>query len=56
MNSKEAKHPNKEVATVPIYKSDLEKIRKFRDEKKLRILADAIRVCIEFTDSHGGLE
>jgi hypothetical protein len=46
---------NEEVTTVPIYKKDMEKLRTFRDEKKLRILADAVRVCIEFTEAHGAL-
>lgn len=46
---------NEKVTTVPIYKKDMEKLRAFRDRKGLRILADAVRVCIEYTDSHGGL-
>jgi hypothetical protein len=47
---------NEKITTVPIYKKDMEKLRAFRDKKGLRILADAVRICIEFTDAHGGLK
>lgn len=43
------------MATCPCYMDDLEKVRAFKERKKLEKLADAFRVCVQFTDAHGGL-
>jgi hypothetical protein len=43
------------VSTCPMYVSDLEKVKAFKEAKKLKKLADAVRICIEFTNAHGGL-
>jgi hypothetical protein len=46
---------NEETKTAQVYVKDLEKIVAFRERKGLRITADAIRVCLEYADSHGAL-
>jgi hypothetical protein len=45
-----------EVKTIPIYTRDLKKVRKFKERKGIEKLADAIRICIEFSDAHGALK
>jgi hypothetical protein len=42
------------VLTCPIFASDLEKVKDFQERKKMKRLADALRVAIEFTIAHGG--
>ena len=37
----------------PIYGKDYDKVRDFKERKGLRTYADAIRICVEFADSHG---
>ena len=44
-----------EMKTIPIYARDLKKVREFKERKGLNKLADAIRICIEFSDAHGAL-
>jgi len=44
------------VVSIPIYESDLEKVRKFKERRELKKLADAIRICVEFSDAHGALQ
>jgi hypothetical protein len=44
------------LLTCPIYAGDLEKVRAFKERKGLKKLADALRVCIEFSDAHGALK
>ena len=41
------------IKTVSVYKSDLEKLRSFKEQKKLQTLQDAVRICVEFAQSHG---
>jgi predicted house-cleaning noncanonical NTP pyrophosphatase (MazG superfamily) len=45
-----------EMKTIPIYARDLEKVREFKESKGLNKLADAVRICIEFSDAHGALK
>ena len=40
-------------STVPIYESDLVYVRRFRDQKKLKNLAEAMRVIVEYANAHG---
>ncbi len=46
------------VVTCPCYQADLNKLVKFRDKinKRSFTLKDALRVCVEFADSHGALK
>jgi len=44
------------LLTCPIYAGDLDKVRTFKEKKGLKKLADALRVCIEFSDAHGALK
>lgn len=41
------------VVTTPIYHADLVKIKNLQEQKKLKRLADAVRVCIEYSQAHG---
>jgi hypothetical protein len=43
------------IVTCPIYASDLEKVKAFQDKKGMKRLADALRVCVEYSQSHGAL-
>lgn len=43
------------IVSCPMYAQDLRKIKAFKEKKGLSKLADAVRICIEFTDAHGGL-
>lgn len=45
-----------EIKTIPIYSKDLKKVRDFKDRKGITKLADAIRICVEFSDAHGALK
>jgi hypothetical protein len=42
------------ILTCPIFASDLEKVKDFKERKKMSRLADALRVAVEFTIAHGG--
>jgi hypothetical protein len=44
------------VITCNIYASDLDKVISFKERKKLKNIAEALRVCIEFSDAHGALK
>lgn len=41
------------IVTTPIYHADLIKIKSLQKEKNLKKLADAVRVCIEYSHAHG---
>ena len=41
------------VVTTPIYHADLEKLRSMKEQKNLKKLADALRICIEYAQAHG---
>ena len=41
------------VVTTPIYHSDLVKIKSMQEQKNLKKLADAVRICIEYSQAHG---
>jgi hypothetical protein len=41
------------TVTTPIYHADLEKLRSMKEQKNLRKLSDAVRICIEYAQSHG---
>ena len=41
------------VVTSPIYHADLVKMKKLQSEKNLKKLADALRICIEYSQAHG---
>ena len=43
------------TASAQIYKKDSERMKSFMERKKINNMRDAIRICIEFTDAHGGL-
>ena len=36
-----------------MYHADLEKMKSLREQKNLKRLADAVRVCIEYSQAHG---
>lgn len=40
---------------VPIYKEDLELVKKFRDSQKFKNLAEAMKVIVEYANAHGVL-
>jgi hypothetical protein len=44
------------IVTCPIFAGDLDKVKDFKERKGLKKLADALRVCIEFSDAHGALK
>lgn len=44
------------VVSCPIYNSDLVKVKAFKERKGIKKLADAVRICVEFSDSHGALK
>jgi hypothetical protein len=46
----------KATTTCTIYPSDLEKVRKFREQKNLKNLADVLRIAIEYSQAHGVFE
>lgn len=41
------------IVTSPIYESDLKYVKAFRDSKKLKNLAEAMRVIVEYANAHG---
>ena len=41
--------------TVWIYDKDAAVMEEFIERKKLANIADAVRICVEFTNAHGGL-
>jgi predicted house-cleaning noncanonical NTP pyrophosphatase (MazG superfamily) len=41
------------ISTVPIYPKDLELVKKFRDDKRLKNLAEAMKVIVEYAKAHG---
>lgn len=41
------------IVTTPIYNADLIKIKNLQKEKNLKKLADAVRICIEYSQAHG---
>lgn len=45
-----------ETGSAQMYKKDLEILNNFQERKKIPNKRDAIRICIEFTRAHGGLE
>ena len=45
-----------ETTTTRIYKEDKELLADFMKVKKIKKLADAVRICIQFTNAHGGLQ
>jgi hypothetical protein len=44
------------MTSCSIYKSDLAKLDAFKMKKGIRNRADALRICIEFSDAHGALK
>ena len=44
-----------ETTTTRIYKEDKELLEDFMKVKKIKNMADAVRICIQFTNAHGGL-
>ena len=46
----------KEATTsAQIYKKDSDLMKDFMERKKIANMRDAVRICIEFTNAHGGL-
>ena len=41
------------ITTTPIYAGDYEKLKKFRDEKNLGTMKEAVRVVVEYAQAHG---
>jgi hypothetical protein len=41
------------IVTTPIYHADLVKIKSMKEQKNLKKLADAVRICIEYSQAHG---
>ncbi len=41
------------LVTCPMYHADLEKMKSLQEQKKLKRLADAVRICIEYSQAHG---
>ena len=46
---------NEMKGSCPIYLKDLGIVKDFKKEKKLKTLADSLRVIIEYANSHGAL-
>jgi hypothetical protein len=46
---------NKKISTTPIYEDDLELVKKFRDSKKFKNLAEAMNVIVEYANAQGVL-
>jgi len=45
----------KKISTTPIYEDDLELVKKFRDLKKFKNLAEAMNVIVDYAKAHGVL-
>ena len=45
-----------ETTTTRIYKEDKELLEDFMKLKKIKSWADAVRICIQFANAHGGLQ
>jgi len=43
----------KKISTTPIYENDLELVKKFRDSKKFKNLAEAMNVIVDYAKAHG---
>lgn len=41
--------------SAQIYKKDSDLMKDFMERKKIANMRDAVRICIEFTNAHGGL-
>ena len=38
-----------------LYQKEVDVLRKFMKEKRIPAIRDAVRICVEFTNAHGGL-
>lgn len=47
---------DKRPTTIPIFPEDLELVKKFRDLKKFKNLAEALKVIVEYANAHGALK
>ena len=45
----------KRITTIPIYPEDLELVKGFRDSKRFKNLAEALKAIVEYANAHGVL-